>query len=121
MEVVNKAFDDVKEFLKSVVPPCTATIDDHYHYEVWAIKEEAKLSQENHVFFGSVIKHADSITVTFNDKLGKENSKELFSDYLLQKMQHGRICIHEMNRQLHEDLQNAVQNLTRYYNSMGWI
>lgn len=50
MEVVNKAFDDVKEFLKSVVPPCTATIDDHYHYEVWAIKEEAKLSQENHVF-----------------------------------------------------------------------
>ena len=43
-----------------------------------------------------------SITVTFNDKLGKENSKELFSDYLLQKMEHGRICIHEMNRQLHE-------------------
>ena len=32
MEVVNKAFDDVKEFLKSVVPPCTTTIDDNYHY-----------------------------------------------------------------------------------------
>lgn len=84
-------------------------------------KGRSKAITRKSCIFGSVIKHADSITVTFNDKLGKENSKELFSDYLLQKMEHGRIRIHEMNRQLHEDLQNAVQNLTRYYSSMGWI
>lgn len=122
MEVVNEAFNVLKELLSSVVPPFTATIDDNSQYEVWAIKQEAGKSQENHVFFGKVIKHADSITVEFNDHLGKDKLKELFSAYLLQKMNpHGRIRIHEMNHQLHTDLQGAIDSIWRYYNSMGWI
>lgn len=122
MEVVNEAYKEVREMFKSVVPPCTATIDDGTHYEVVAIKQEAGPSQESHVLLGTVVKHADSITVGFNNKLGEKKNKELFSEYLLEKMNpHGRIRIHEMNRQLHLDLQYAVERLMRYYNDMGWI
>ena len=43
--------------------------------------------------------------------------EQLFSKYLLQKMnEHKRIHIHEMNHQLREDLQEAINHLMRYYN-----
>lgn len=41
---------------------------------------------------------------------------------LLAKMNiHGRIRIHRMTHQLHIDLQNAIDNLMRYYTEMNWI
>lgn len=117
MEVVNEAFNVVRQLLKSTVPPCTATIDNADHYEVRAINPE----QSKNVLFGYVIKHADSVTVGFNDKLGKSKMKQLFSAYLLQKMnEQGRIRIHDINHQLHSDLQEAVSSLMRYYNEENW-
>ena len=117
MEVVNEAFNVAKQLLKSTVPPCTVTIDSADHYEVLAINPE----KSKNILLGYVIKHADSITVGFNDKLGKNKMKQLFSDYLLQKMNaQGRIRIHDMNHQLHSDMQEAINNLMRYYNEENW-
>ena len=72
---------------------------------------------------GTVIaKHEDSVTVGFNNKLGEKIRKEAFSSLLLAKMNiHGRIRIHRMTHQLHIDLQNAIDNLMRYYTEMNWI
>ncbi|WP_294177473.1 hypothetical protein [uncultured Coprobacter sp.] len=117
MEVVNEAFNTVRQLLKSTVPPCTATIDNPEHYEVRSINPE----HSKNILLGYVSKHADSITVGFNDKLGKNNMEQLFSKYLLQKMnEHKRMHIHEMNRQLHADLQEAINHLMRYYNEKNW-
>lgn len=122
MEVVNEAYKVVRQMLKSVVPPCTVTVDDDFHCEVWAIKDQSKEVNESRVLLGYVIKHADSITVGFNNKLGEKKDAELFSAYLLQKMNpHGHIRVHEMNHQLHTDMQSAIDSLMRYYNSMNWI
>lgn len=122
MEVVNQAFREVREMLKSTVPPCTATVDNDEKYEVWAVKEESGASQVSRVFLGSVTRHSDSVTVMFNNKIGEHLKKQLFSDYLLHKMNHhGRISIHQMAHQEHGDLQSAIDSLMRYYNSMGWV
>lgn len=117
MEVVNDAFSTARQLLKSTVPPCTETMDNPEHYEVRSINPE----RSEDILFGYVIKHTDSITIGFNDKLGGNNMEQLFSKYLLQKMnEHKRIHIHEMNHQLREDLQEAINHLMRYYNEKNW-
>ena len=55
MEVVNEAFNTVRQLLKSAVPPCTATIDNPEHYEVRSINPE----HSKNILFGYVSKHAD--------------------------------------------------------------
>lgn len=122
MEVVNEAFREIREMLKSTVPPCTATVDNNERYEVWAVKEDSGISQVSRVLLGNVTRHSDSVTVGFNNKIGEKQKKELFSAYLLQKMNpHGRISIHQMNHQLHTDIQSAIDALMRYYTDMNWI
>ena len=102
---------------KSTVPPCTETMDNPEYYEVRSINPE----RSEDILFGYVIKHTDSITIGFNDKLEENNMERLFSKYLLQKMnEHKRIHIHEMNHQLREDLQEAINHLMRYYNEKNW-
>ena len=109
MEAVNSVYKEVKKMFQTAVPPYVATVNDDYHYEVWAIKKY-------------VAKHEDSVTVGFNNKLGEKIRKEAFSSLLLAKMNiHGRIRIHRMTHQLHIDLQNAIDNLMRYYTEMNWI
>lgn len=117
MKMVNDTFNVVRQLLKSTVPPCTATIDTPEHYEVQAIPPK----HSGNTLLGYVIKHTDSITVGFNNHLGKEKMQQLFSKSLLQKMdEHKRIRIHEINSQLHSDLQEAINHLLHYYNEKNW-
>ena len=92
MEVVNDAFSTARQLLKSTVPPCTETMDNSEYYEVRSINPE----RSEDILFGYVIKHTDSITIGFNDKL------------------------EENNHQLREDLQEAINHLMRYYNEKNW-
>ena len=118
MEAVNSVYKEVKKMFQTAVPPYVATVNDDYHYEVWAIKKQAGESQVSEELLGYVAKHEDSVTVGFNNKLGEKIRKEAFSSLLLAKMNiHGRIRIHCMTHQLH----NAIDNLMRYYTEMNWI
>ena len=105
MEAVNSVYKEVKKMFQTAVPPYVATVNDDYHYEVWAIKKQAGESQVSEELLGYVAKHEDSVTVGFNNKLGEKI----------------RIRIHCMTHQLHIDLQNAIDNLMRYYTEMNWI
>ena len=110
MEAVNSVYKEVKKMFQTAVPPYVATVNDDYHYEVWAIKKQAGESQVSEELLGYVAKHDEKIR------------KEAFSSLLLAKMNiHGRIRIHRMTHQLHIDLQNAIENLMRYYTEMNWI
>lgn len=122
MESISSVYKEIRQMFRSTVPPYVATINDDYHYEVWAIKQSEVESQASEELLGYVAKHNDSVTVGFNNKLGEEVKRRLFSSLLLAKMNgHGRICIHRMTRQLHADLQSAIENLMRYYTQMNWI
>ena len=122
MDVINSLYKVIRRMFQSAVPPYVATINDDYHYEVWAIKQQAGQSQSSEELLGYVAKHDDSVTVGFNNKLGEEARKHLFSNLLLTKMNgNGRISIQRMTHQLHTDLQEAVANLMRYYSEMNWI
>ena len=95
---------------RSTVPPYVATINDDYHYEVWAVKQAEGESHASEELLGYVARHDDSVTVGFNNKLGEEVKRRLFSSLLLSKMNgHGRICIHRMTRQVHADLQSDIK------------
>lgn len=122
MDSISSIYKDIRRMFQSAVPPYVATINDDYHYEVWAIKQQAGQSQSSEELLGYVAKHDDSVTVGFNNKLGEEARKRLFSNLLLTKMNgNGRISIQRMTHQLHTDLQEAVANLMRYYSEMNWI
>lgn len=41
MEAVNSIYKEVKKMFQTAVPPYVATVNDDYHYEVWAIKKQA--------------------------------------------------------------------------------
>ena len=42
MEAVNSVYKEVKKMFQTAVPPYVATVNDDYHYEVWAIKKQDK-------------------------------------------------------------------------------
>ena len=100
----------------------SSVYNSYYHYEVWAVKQAEGESHASEELLGYVARHDDSVTVGFNNKLGEEVKRRLFSSLLLSKMNgHGLICIHRMTRQVHADLQSAIENLMRYYTQMNWI
>lgn len=122
MDAINSIYKDIRRMFQSAVPPYVATINDDYHYEVWAVKQQTGESRSSEELLGYVAKHDDSVTVGFNNKLDEQARKHLFSNLLLTKMNgNGRISIHRMTHQLHTDLQEAVANLMRYYSEMNWI
>ena len=123
MEAVNSIYKEVKKMFQTAVPPYVATVNDDYHYEVWAIKKQAGESQVSEELLGYVAKHRQrQMCIRDSNKLGEKIRKEAFSSLLLAKMNiHGRIRIHRMTHQLHIDLQNAIENLMRYYTEMNWI
>lgn len=122
MDAISSIYKDIRRMFQSAVPPYVATINDDYHYEVWAVKQQTGESQSSEELLGYVAKHDDSVTVGFNNKLDEQARKHLFSTLLLTKMNgNGRISIQRMTHQLHADLQEAVANLMRYYSEMNWI
>lgn len=122
MDAINSIYKDVRRMFQSAVPPYVATINDDYHYEVWAVKQQTGESRSSEELLGYVAKHDDSVTVGFNNKLDEQARKHLFSNLLLTKMNGNvRISIQRMTHQLHTDLQEAVANLMRYYSEMNWI
>lgn len=122
MDAINSIYKDIRRMFQSAVPPYVATINDDYHYEVWAVKQQTGESRSSEELLGYVAKHDDSVTVGFNNKLDEQARKHLFSNLLLTKMNgNGRISIQRMTHQLHTDLQEAVANLMRYYSEMNWI
>lgn len=122
MDAINSIYKDVRRMFQSAVPPYVATINDDYHYEVWAVKQQTGESRSSEELLGYVAKHDDSVTVGFNNKLDEQARKHLFSNLLLTKMNgNGRISIQRMTHQLHTDLQETVANLMRYYSEMNWI
>ncbi len=113
---VDASFKTMHQLLKSVVPPCVASGDGATNYEVWAEKDGQK-----HLF-GSVVAHTHSATVQFNQHIPAHDAKQLFSEYLLHKMnEHYRIDIRIIEDELRRDLQDAIQNLMRYYTDKNWI
>mgnify|MGYP000790417853 CR=1 FL=1 len=76
MEAVNSVYKEVKKMFQTAVPPYVATVNDDYHYEVWAIKKQAGESQVSEELLGYVAKHEDSVTVGFNNKLGEKIRKD---------------------------------------------
>lgn len=121
MEIVNSIYREVKKMFQTAVPPYVATINDDYHYEVWAIKKQVGEVNDSEELLGYVAQHEDCVTVGFNNKLDEKIKEEVFSKLLLEKMIYGRIRIHRMTHQLHDDLQNAIANLMRYYSERNWI
>lgn len=57
MEAVNSVYKEVKKMFQMAVPPYVATVNDDYHYEVWAIKKQAGESQVSEELLGYVAKH----------------------------------------------------------------
>lgn len=119
---IRSIYKEIRQMLQSAVPPHVVTINDDYHYEVWAVNKQDGDLQNSEELLGYVAKHDDSVTIGFNNKLDERTKRELFSPLLMALMNgHGRIRIQRMSRQLHDDLQCAIGNLMHYYTEMCWI
>lgn len=115
-------YKEIRQMLQSAVPPGAATVNDDYHYEAWGVKSPTDAAPGGEELLGYVAKHDNSVTVGFNQKLDEETRRQLFSPLLITLMNgHGRLHIQRMSRQLHDDLQSAIENLMRYYSQMHWI
>lgn len=114
--LVEQSFDMVRQCIKSSVPPCTTTVDTPTHYESVAINGDQK-----HLF-GFVVAHQDVITVGINEEIPEEDLKQMVSERLLKMMnQHRRFEIRTiLVKDLHQDVQDAFNNLLYYYNQIGW-
>ena len=121
MQGINATFHVIRQMFKSTVHPCQITTDEDAHYEVRAIKKDAHGETLSDKLVGYVVKHEDSVTVGFDSLLNDAVKRELFSTYLIQKMnRESRIRIHRMTAQLHSDLQSAIDQLLRYYTKVNW-
>ena len=110
------SFKMVREYIKSSVPPCTATIDTPTHYESVAVNGE-----EKHLY-GYVIAHQHVITVGFSMDIPDNAMHQLFSERLRKMMnEHRRLEIRDAHvNDLRQDLQDACEHLLYYYNQIGW-
>ena len=72
---------------QSAVPPYVATINDDYHYEVWAVKQQTGESRSSEELLGYVAKHDDSVTVGFNNKLDEQARNQAV--HVLQRLADG--------------------------------
>ena len=62
MEAVNSIYKEVKKMFQTAVPPYVATVNDDYHYEVWAIKKQAGESQVSEELLGLSLIHISEPT-----------------------------------------------------------
>ena len=77
MEIVNSTYREVKKMFQTAVPPYVATINDDYHYEVWAIKKQVGEVNDSEELLGYVAQHEDCVTVGFNNKLDEKIKEEV--------------------------------------------
>ena len=98
-----------------------ALAEEFIKEQVEEIKKQVGEVNDSEELLGYVAQHEDCVTVGFNNKLDEKIKEEAFSTLLLEKMIYGRIRIHRMTHQLHDDLQNAIANLMRYYSERNWI
>ncbi len=113
---VPQAFEMMRQYIKSSVPPCTATVDTPTHYESVAINGEQK-----HIY-GYVIAHHDVVTVGFSMDIPDNAMHQIFSERLRKMMNHHRrleIRNPHVN-DLRQDIQDACEKLLYYYNEIGW-
>ncbi|MGL5787490.1 MAG: hypothetical protein ACRCX4_11825 [Bacteroidales bacterium] len=113
---INEAFKMMHSELKSLVPPCVEEGNEVTHYAVWAEK-----NGEKHLFC-AITQHTHSMTIEFNDKISEHDAKQLFSKYILEKMnKNGRLEVRIIENDMRRDIQDAIQNLMRYYTDKGWM
>ena len=113
---VSKSFEMIRQYLKSSVPPCTATIDTPTHYESVAINKDQK-----HLY-GFCVAHHDVVTVGFNEEIPETDLKQLIPERLRRMMnEHRRLEIRETEvHDLRQDIQDACNQLLYYYNEKNW-
>lgn len=113
---IDEAFKIVLSELKTLVPPCTSEGNEVTHYAVWAEK-----NNKRHLFCG-ITQHTHSMTIEFEDKIPEEDAKQLFSKYMLDKMnKNGRLEVRIIENEMRRDIQDAIQNLMRYYTDKDWM
>ena len=114
--LVPQSFEIVRQYLKSSVPPCVATVDTPTHFEAVAINGD-----EKHLY-GYVVAHEHVITLGFSTEISDSDFRELFSSRLRAMMNdHRRLEIREAHvADLRQDIQDACEHLLYYFNQKGW-
>ncbi len=114
--LVSQSFEIVRQYLKSSVPPCVATVDTPTHFEAVAVNGD-----EKHVY-GYVVAHEHVITLGFCTEISDKDFKELIPIGLRARMNdHRRLEIREAHvSDLRQDIQDACEKLLYYYNEKGW-
>ncbi|MEG1617694.1 MAG: hypothetical protein RR202_08010 [Bacteroidales bacterium] len=114
--LVNKSFEMIKQYLKSAVPPCVATVDTPEHYEVTAVNNGTK-----HLF-GYCIAHRNTVTMGFNEDIPESDFKQLVPKRILEMMnENRRIAIRDADEhELSSAIRDACNQLLYYYNEKGW-
>ena len=109
------AYTVIHQALATLVPPCEAIEKIGAHYEVWTVKNERHL-------VAAITLHDHSVTLEFSKHIPKEYMANLFSEYMLLKMNDNqRIDIHQVTRELSNDIRQSIQSLIRYYQENNWI
>lgn len=112
---VGPSFEIVRNYFKSVVPPCVAEVDTPTHYEAVAVGGDTKR------LFGNVVAHDHVVSVGFYDQIPENDFRQLVSEHLIKHMTHHRLEIRDADvHAFTKDLQDAIQKLARYYNEKGW-
>ena len=114
---IERTFDKIKQYLKSIVPPCTITVDTPDNFQIEAIKGDSK-----HIFAYAVA-HEHVITVGFNEEIKCEEMKQIFPDTILKDMnEHNRIEIRQLqDTELRKDFQSTCESLMRFFEQKNWI
>ncbi|MDO5570549.1 MAG: hypothetical protein Q4F97_03675 [Bacteroidales bacterium] len=114
--LVKQSFEIIRNFLKSAVPPCTATVDTTTHYEV-----VAENNGQKHIY-GYCIAHRNVVTLGFDENIPEEDFKRLIPKRLREMMnEHRRLEIREVQvNELRADIQDALNKLLYYFNEKNW-
>lgn len=115
--LVDLSFEMCRQYLKSSVPPCIASVDTPTHYESMAVNGESK-----HLF-GYVVAHQHVVTLGFNEEIPEEDFKQLIPERLRNMMNHNHRRLEIRNVEvddLRQDIQDACNQLLYYYNQKGW-
>ena len=116
---VGLAFKMCRQYFKSAVPPCIATVDTPTHYEVTAVD-----AAQDKRLFGYCVAHESALTIGFNEQIPEEDFKKLIPERLRNMMEHKhrRLEIRDsLVDELARDIRDACNQLLYYYNQNNWI
>ncbi|MGL5772560.1 MAG: hypothetical protein ACRCX1_07255 [Bacteroidales bacterium] len=113
---IDQAFKVMLPLLKTLVPPCVGEGNEVTNYAVYADNGEKKR------LFAEIVLHGHVLTIQFNQEMSKDEAKQIFSHFLLTKMnEHGRVEVREIEEEIRKDIQDAIQKLMRYFSDKGWF